>query len=91
MLKVIRKQTVFFIVPNKDQYTFFGGYGEETNWEDKHCPDYQGIACRTAYKKHWGDPIRNNYVELYDGEEVTLEPGEHLLKIDSQGRVKIIR
>ena len=87
----IKKQTIFFIVPEEDRYTCFGSMGEETNWADRLCPDYQGIACRTAHKKHWGDPIRNAYVELYDGEEVSLEPGEHLLKIDAQGRVKIIK
>jgi hypothetical protein len=91
MVKVIRKETVFFVVPADDQYTYFSAMGEKVNWSDKRCPDYQGIACRTAFKKNWGDPIRNNYVELYDGEEVTLEPGEHLLKIDAQGRVKIIK
>lgn len=89
---MVRKETtIFYVVPNSDRYTCFGIVGEESNWEDKRCPDYQSIALQTAYNQNWGRPIHNNYVELYDGEQVMLEPDEHMLKINYRGEVMIIK
>ena len=91
MIQDVKEETVFFIVPIDDSYTYFGSNGDETDWDDKCCPDYQGIAYQIACQKNWGEPNYNNYIELYDGEEVSLEPGEHLLKIDSEGNVEIVK
>ena len=90
MIQDVKEETIFFIVPIGDSYTYFGSNEEETDWDDKCCPDYQGIAYQVTYQKNWGEPDYNNYIELYDGEEVCIEPGEHVIKSDSEGNVDII-
>lgn len=91
-ITMLKETTVFYVVPSEDVYVFFGEDDEKPDWfDDRPYPVYQGIAYDTACKNNWGIPMKNNYIELYDGEKVTLEPGEHLLKMDSKGNVKIIK
>ena len=91
VITMLKETTVFYVVPSEDAYVFFGEEDEEPQFEDRTYPDYQEIAFDVACQNNWGIPMNNNYIELYDGEKVTLEPGEHLLKMDSEGNVKIIK
>ena len=92
VITMLKETTVFYVVPSEDAYVFFGEEDEESQWfDDRTYTDYQEIAFDVACQNNWGIPMNNNYIELYDGEKVTLEPGEHLLKMDSEGNVKIIK